>query len=386
MGRARRTLAAAAAAGLAAAPILADVRVRRAARPEGDRWRSLPIEPRGPTRFGVSVRPLQAETFGLDPSGCLDQVLALPFPILRVGAYWDRIEPQPGAFDPGELDRQVDRAERRGRDVILCLGAVKTFGYPECFVPTHHLTEPLSEGRLVSPETHPHLLDAAVAHVTRLVERYRDRRAVVAWQVEHESVDPLGMEHSWRLAAGFVAREVAAVRAADPGRPVVATGFCPTSLLVRAHQWWRTRDQGDALLVAAQVADVVGVDMYPRHALLSLGAATVYLDGGRTPWQRHALARCLAAARTRRRRVMVTEGQAEPWESVTTPPNPPGRAMYSCAPEQVITTYNQCMREARRAGVTLDAYLFWGAEYWLLRSEAGDGRYLDAVRRILGEA
>jgi hypothetical protein len=83
------------------------------------------------------------------------------------------------------------------------------------------------------------------------------------------------------------------------------------------------------------------------------------------------------------RRLMVSEGQAEPWEAVTTPPSPPGRVMSSCPPDRVIENYNRCLVMAREAGGALDAYLFWGAEYWLLRQQAADGSYIGAFERIL---
>ena len=177
---------------------------------------------------------------------------------------------------------------------------MKTFGYPEFFVPGHHLPEPLREGALVEPAAHAALLDAGAAFVARLVERYRDRQAIVAWQVEHDAVDPLGMEHSWRLSAAFVRREVEAVRAADPTRPVLMNGFLPTSAPVRLQQWWRTRDQGDSLVVAQQLADLVGVDFYPRHAVVAAAGWTVYLAGrvGALRWRRQLL-RWAAARRLR---------------------------------------------------------------------------------------
>ena len=83
---------------------------------------------------------------------------------------------------------------------------------------------------------------------------------------------------------------------------------------------------------------------------------------------------------------MITEGQAEPWEAVTTPPSPAGRAMYSCLPEHVIENYNQCMRMGRGPAPGLWAYLFWGAEYWLLRERRGDPSYLGAFARVLERA
>ena len=371
------------AAGFLALPIISEVRIRRAATPLTNRWRETPIEPHRSTQLGISFRPPQIEAFGLDLRTTMRALLKHPFEVIRLGAYWNRMEPKSGVFQTDELDLQIDAAEQADKHIILCVGPLKTFSYPEFFVPAHHLSQPLREGALVEPQAHVSLLGAATEFAVRVVERYRDRKAIVAWQVEHEAVDPLGMEHSWRLAAAFVEKEIAAVRSADPSRPIVMTGFLPTSLPVRLQQWWRTRDQGDSLAVAQRLADIVGIDYYPRHALASIGGMTLYLDGSRSPWQQRRRKQLFAWARTSGRRVMISEGQAEPWESVTTPPNPNDMAMYSCAPEQVIENYNQCMRWAREADSPLDAYLFWGAEYWALRERSGDPSYLEAFARIL---
>ena len=303
----------------------------------------------GPTLLGISFRPRQAEELGLAPRAALAALLRYPFELIRLAAYWNRMEPAPGVFDPAELDWQVNAAGRAGRQVIICVGPVKAFGYPEFFVPAHHLPRPLPEGSLVTPDTHPALLEAATGFITRVVARYRDSPCVAAWQAEHEAVDPLGVEHSWRLSVSWAAAEVAAVRAADPARPVLMNGFLPTSALVRA------------------------------------GGRTVYLGGGR-PWRQRGWRQVLAwVAADPARRVMITEGQAEPWEAVTVPPSPPGSGMYSCLPEHVIGNYNQAMRGCHPASAPW-AYLFWGAEYWLLRQQQGDPRYLSAVARILAEA
>ncbi|MDX6395316.1 MAG: hypothetical protein QOJ73_6379 [Streptosporangiaceae bacterium] len=377
------TKTAATAAAALLLPVLTELRLKRAARPLTDRWREAPVEPRGAAQIGISFRPLQAAALGLDPEAALRALLAYPFQLIRLGAYWNRLEPEPGRFQPEELDRQLDAAERAGKQVIMCVGPVKAFGYPEFFVPPHHLDRPLREGALVRPDEHRRLLEAGTAFVTRVVERYRDRDAITAWQVEHEAVDPLGMEHSWRLSEAFVRAEVEAVRAADPGRPVMMNGFLPTSTPVRVQQWWRTRDQGDSLSVAQRLADIVGIDFYPRHALAAAGPLTLYLDGSRARWQQRRRERLLDWAAKGGRRLMIAEVQAEPWEAVTTPPSPAGRAMYSCRPEDLIGNYSQCMRWSNQSGFVMDGYLFWGAEYWLLRERQGDPRYLRAFARVL---
>jgi hypothetical protein len=380
------TAGAAGAAGLLL-PLAAELKVKRAVRPLTERWQHTPVEARGATRLGISFRPPQAEALGLDPHETLDQLLPYPFELIRLGAYWKRMEPAPGAFRSEELDWQIEAAERAGKRIILSVGGVKTFSYPEYFVPDHVLAAPLPEGTRIEPGAHPGLLAASTAFITRVVERYRDRESVIAWQVEHEAVDPLGMEHSWRLSAGFARQEVEAARAADPTRPVMLSGFLPTSLPVRVQQWWRARDQGDSLVVARESADIVGIDFYPRHALVAIGRHTLYLDGSRAPWQQGTRRRIYAwAGASAGRQVMVCEGQAEPWETVTEPPNPRNQAMYSCPPEQVIANYNQCVGWNRGAPATASGYLFWGAEYWVLRRRDGDPRYLRAFSRVLDES
>lgn len=370
-------------AGLAMLPVLTEVRLRPPRRRLGDAWRRLPVEPRGSARLGISFRTPQLGPLGLDPESTLSELLDRPFALIRLGAYWSRVETAPGRLCFDELDAQVEAAERAGKEIILGLGALKTFGYPEFFVPDHHLPEPLREGSLVRPRAHPDLLIAATRFLTAVVERYRGRRSITAWQLEHEAVDPLGNEHSWRMALDFVEREIRAVRAADPGRPVLMNGFLPTSLPVHLTQWWRTRDQGDSLVAAQALADIVGIDYYPRHALLDLGPVTLYLDGSRSPWQAWRRRRIQARVGESGRRLIVSEGQAEPWEAVTTPPSPEGKAMYSCTPERLIDTYNRWMRWSDGG---LSAYLFWGAEYWIQRKRAGDGSYLGAFDRVLAES
>jgi hypothetical protein len=368
------------------AALLPELHIARARQPLTDRWRRVQVERRGAAALGISFRPHQADALGLDQRETLAALLAYPFTLIRLGAYWNNIEPELGAWRPEALDWQVDAAERAGKQIILNVGAVKTFGYPEFFAPAHVLHRKLREGALVTPEEHPALIAGATAFVTRVIERYRDHPAIVAWQVEHEAVDPLGMEHSWRLSEAFVRLEVAAARVADPSRPIMMNGFLPTSRPVRAQQWWRTRDQGDSLAVARCLADIVGVDYYPRHALAGGKSWAAYLDGGGPTAGAVERRRLFEWARAGSGRLMVSEGQAEPWESVTTPPNPRAWGMYSCLPEHLIENYTQWMDWARLAGASLSAYLFWGAEYWLLRQRSGDPSYIQAFARVLDEA
>src|SRR5690348_11831091 len=201
-----------------------------------DDWRQVSVRPRHGAKLGISFRPRQVEAFGLDGRATLAALLAHPFEMVRLAAYWDRIATGPGEFDTSELDWQFDASERAGKLVILSVGAVKNFGYPEFYVPRHQLGEPLREGSLVKPRTHEALHSAARRFISQIVTRYRGRESVVAWQLEHEAVDPLGFEHSWRLGRDFVEGELAALRELDPSRPVMMNGFLSATALVRLSQ------------------------------------------------------------------------------------------------------------------------------------------------------
>jgi len=225
--RARIGTAIAAASGLVAMPLLLEARLARPERHVDDSWKRSPISPRGHTLLGFSFRPRQIEAFGLDARATLEALLIHDFDVVRLPAYWNQIEPSVGKFETKELDWQLEAVERAGKRVIMSVGAIKNFGYPEFFVPRHQLERSLAEGSLVRSSTHAALLAAAMRFIQRVVGRYRDRPSIVAWQLEHEAVDPLGVEHSWRLAVDFVQHELAALREADPSRPVMMNGFCP---------------------------------------------------------------------------------------------------------------------------------------------------------------
>ncbi len=364
---------------------VSEFRLEKPAQPLTNAWQHVTVIPRGSTLLGISFRPPQVASFGLDERTTLRALLAYPFEIIRLGVYWNRTEPGLGTFQTDALDWQVEVAERAGKRIILCVGPLKTFGYPEFFVPRHHLEEPFSENSLIKPSAYASLLEAATGFLTRIVERYKQHKSIVAWQLEHEAVDPLGMEHSWRLDVAFVKQELDALRRADPVRPLLMNGFLPTSLPVRLTQWWRTRDQGDSLAVAQRLADIIGIDYYPRTALFAMGGRTLYLDGIRSRWLQRRRKQLLDWARDHGKQLMIAEGQAEPWETATTPPNPPNSAMYSCLPEHVVTNYNAWMQESG-PDASLYAYLFWGAEYWMLRKQNADASYLQAFARILESA
>ncbi|HEX9037699.1 MAG TPA: beta-galactosidase [Ktedonobacterales bacterium] len=362
----------------------ADLRLANSEQPFNDSWARVSIAPRGETLLGISFRPRNTEALGLQVRPTLTRLLQYPIEMVRLGAYWNRIEPAAGIFDTSELDWQLDTVEQAGAKIVLSVGAMKTFGFPEYFIPRHYLPRPFPDGALITTDRYSDLLDRASEFVTRIVDRYKSRRSIVAWQLENEPVDPLPFAHYWRLSTEFVRRELEALRNRDMTRPVMINGSLPTAASVRVGQAWLTRDQGDSLAFAKVEADIIGVDYYPRVAVTNLGEKTLYIDSTGTPWgdgDRESLAQW---ANSHGKRIMVAEGQAEPWETSTVPPSPRRHALYSCTPTDLIQTYNSWAQWT--VGHPLYAYLFWGADYWVRRAIDGDDEYFRAFARILEEA
>ncbi|MGH3169205.1 MAG: hypothetical protein ACRDN0_25415, partial [Trebonia sp.] len=115
-----RALGALGAAG-ALLPLASEFRIARSRQRYTERWRHVPVEPGGRALLGISFRPRQAEAFGLDPRDSLKALLGYPFGVVRLSAYWNRIEVEAGHCDTSELDWELDAAERAGKRVIVCL-------------------------------------------------------------------------------------------------------------------------------------------------------------------------------------------------------------------------------------------------------------------------
>ena len=146
------------AASILTIPLLSEVRLKQATQPLTDAWQRLPIEPRGSTQLGISFRPPQIAALGLDMRTTLQTLLSYPFQLIRLGAYWNRMESEPNTFYTDELDWQVDAAERAGKQISLCVGPLKTFSYPEFFVPAHYLRQPFPEHTHIKPSAYPSLM------------------------------------------------------------------------------------------------------------------------------------------------------------------------------------------------------------------------------------
>jgi len=129
---------------------------------------------------------------------------------LRLMSYWNEHEKVQGKYDFTELDWQIDMAEKYDAAVTLCIG-LRQPRWPESHWPAWAKRMPKEEWN-----------GALYKYITAVVERYKDRKCIVSYQLENEALlktfgadgdfDRKRLKYEFRL-----------VKKLDPIRPVIMT-------------------------------------------------------------------------------------------------------------------------------------------------------------------
>lgn len=312
-------------------------------------------------RFGASFSPRQAAYLGLDRRQTFRQLLELRLAPIRLSVFWDEVDG--GGY--GDLDWQLDEAERAGLGVLLGVG-MKGQRWPEFYIPSR-LAPPARAWADVAASS-PSLRAGVLELVARTVERYRGHPALVAWQVENEPLNRSGPKRWW-IGPDFVAQEIAEVRRLDPTRPLLLNGFAHFNLILDILS--NPIGLGIGRLVSLiGPGDVLGLDVYVRIGFRLLGLEGV--ASATSGWADQA-ARWRARAEAEGRQAWITEAQAEPWEA--TPAT-------NLRPRSFSPSDLTLIADRLRLG-GFHTILLWGSEYWLARAAAGDPRWVEAVRSLV---
>jgi hypothetical protein len=287
-------------------------------------------------RLGFTFSEPYAESFGLSAGDVYRALIReLGLELVRVCAYWDRTEPEPGLFDFRSVEWQVEAAARAGLEIIVAVGQ-KAPRWPE-----FHRPPWTSEGDPALGEHVLRLVEATVRH-------FRDA-PVSVWQVENEPYFAFGGP---RVEESLLRREIELVRRLDD-RPVMLTD---------------SADKGD-WGKPARWCDVLGVNLYTR-----LWNGLRYRDIRVSPSEYRAKARRVA---TSVREVRVSELQAEPWGPAPVPELSTSEAARTMDPERL----RRNVEIAQEAG--FETALLWGAEWWYWLRERGDISMWVAVSEIV---
>jgi hypothetical protein len=317
-------------------------------------------------RTGVTFSQVQCEYLNLDWTHVYRKTLDSGCEVIRLGAYWSRIESQPGVYDFSELDRQLEQAEKHGVDVIVTVG-MKAPRWPEFFIPSW-IEQRLSVPRGGDVAQDPFLRGRVRRFIRDVVIRYRDRNVITCWQVENEPLNRIG-PNDWYIGEWFLRQELELVKSLDGHRRKtmlnVATYPHPVLRFLSSLLY-----PADPVKLTGELADVFAVNIYPTVGH-KLGKLPLVIRTG--PRARGSyFKRIFSGMFNGGRPVWITELQAEPWD--------PGKLVHTSA-RQPVTIKPWQMKSSFQefASHGAELILLWGVEYWYYRKVAhGDQQWWEA--------
>lgn len=310
-------------------------------------WRFDRQQARKPEVLGVSFSQVQAERYGSDWRANYLAVLdELKFRNIRIMAYWNRIEQQPGKFDFSETDWMVAEAKKRGARISLALGQ-KVPRYPECFHPDWLDTK---NDQLTS--------ERAVKMVQAVAEHYKDEPTIASWQLDNEFLLKLfGECPKNQLNRTQLQKELTALKNVDSSRPIV---------LSQSNQW--------GMPVLGPFGDVFGFSLYLWVWTPLYNGYYHYIQPGEFNFWKAAWINLYTG-----NEIWVHEMQAEAWG----PRKPNHEITYeeatkTMSPEKL----HQILEYVRKSRIKrID---LWGAEWWYwLKETQGQPQMWNEVKKIM---
>ena len=260
---------------------------------------------------------------------------------VRLSSYWTEVEPQKDIYSFTDLDWQIEEAEKRGVKMIIVLGQ-KQPRWPECHIPRW-------AGELDENERQEELLEI----IEKVVERYKDKKNITAWQVENEPFLRFG--ECPKLDKDFLDKEIDLVRSLD-SRPVIISDSGELGT------WYN----------AANRADILGTTLYRIVWDKYLGY--VHYPVASISYRIKA---AIIMYVTGVEKVIIVELQAEPWGPKAIVDTPLDEQYKSMSLEQ----FRENVDYVKRIRFS-EAYL-WGAEWWYwLKTEKNDDSIWEEAKKV----
>lgn len=297
-------------------------------------------------KYGVSFSPNYARYLKLDWKKTYLQILdELKVKHLRLPSFWDTIQKDPNKDDFSEVDFMLSEAEKRGAQVILVLGGRQP-RWPECHIPAWAKRLPLIERQ-----------QKTLDFVKKVVERYKDRGVISAWQVENEPFVSWFGESCDPPDQDFLKKEIELVKRLDQNRLVIVTD---------SGEWSLWKD-------AMKMSDILGISLY-RKAYNPFFGYTTYPLPTFFYSLKSTLVRKIYALQNQK--TIIAELQAEPWTQKAIPDT-------SLEEQTKLFTINDLKNNINYAQKTgFDEIYLWGAEWWFWADKMGYPQYLEYAKTL----
>lgn len=298
--------------------------------------------------IGTTISHRHLRSLGISTEEAVSHMKELNISQVRIGCYWDEIEKKRGVYTFTETDLLLHECQKAGLSVIITLG-MKAPRYPEFYLPQW------LESRLYLPSkcsllSQKGLTDALFPFLTKTIQHYSPQKGITHWQVENEPLDPSG-PNWWNIHPTLLEQEIQIVKQQDTTRPIVIT------------LWGNELSQRHLYPHITKLADVVGIDLYPRVPSSTFFKRKV-ISG---PLDSDVKLRTIfSQIKSTGKELWISELQAEPWTYPET-----------CLPHHLSETI------AWAAQFQTKRIYLWGYEYWLQKKQKGDMSYWNRIQTLL---
>jgi len=300
------------------------------------------ILPAEKIEWGVVFSQKHATLLGLDWKKVYSAILDdLGAKNIKIITHWDLIEPENNKFHFEDLDWQIKEAQKRNANLILVIG-MKTGRWPECHIPKW-------AQNLSDREREKEVLE----YLKIVIERYREKESIWAWQIENEPFFPFG--ECPKITKKFVKKEFELVKSLDK-RPIIFADSGEFSF------WW----------TAAKFGDIISSTLHRKVYFKEIKKYISYPFPPVYYWRKAKIVHFLFG-----KKVIIGELQAEPWCK---------SLIYSCPLEEQKITMNfeqfkKNVEFAKKTG--LDTFYFWGDEWWYwLKERQKDSRIWEEAKKL----
>jgi hypothetical protein len=302
-------------------------------------------------RIGTSYSQREIEWLGLNHDAAFNTVTRMGFDFLRLTTYPNEVQESRGNFDFANPRRMLDICESGRIPVVMVIGFWKAFRHPEFYQPRWAA----DLKNIHQPSDFGTYWDLMQSHLQTTIEALAPYTCITHWQVENEPLDPTG-EGKWAIPQDLLAKEIAFVRSKDR-RPIAI------------NLWGNDLSSRGFLPVAEQLADVIGVDLYPRQYV----APGIY----RGPADPNIVLRAMFTSNSKP--VWGMEIQAEGWEG--------DQAAKESTRPYSLPDFSQTERNIRWAhSLGLQTVGVWGFEDMYRRYvENNDSSHLDGMASLLAQ-
>jgi len=281
--------------------------------------------------WGVNFSQKHSQLLGLDwKENYLALLDDLKVKNIKLITHWDLIEPNKDDYFFDDLDWQIKTTEEKGANLLLVIG-MKTGRWPECHEPdwARNQKSKIKNQKLL------------LEYIEKIMNRYKDSKAIGAWQVENEPFFPFG-ECPW-VDKKFLEKEIELVKSLDlKNRPIIISDS----------------GEGSFWIQAAKFGDIVGTTMYKKVWFHQLGSYIHYPFPPIFYWRKAQIIKKLFG-----KKVIVVELQAEPWGP---------KLLYELPLKEQeksmnLRQFQENIEFAKKTG--LDAFYLWGGEWWYWMKE-----------------